>query len=105
MKNRLLISTFIHLVMGIMFVFPMNVDEVCASEISRNVTGFYGQDTERNTVKEFKSRNTILLQNIFMIPTTIIRDADACSIFQLRSSRQIVDISHLNTIKSVVILC
>ncbi|HLT23699.1 MAG TPA: hypothetical protein VK004_01110 [Ignavibacteria bacterium] len=119
MKNRLIISFFVHFLLGILFVFPV----YSAQTFSHNkdvieAVGFYGEDDQdgdgvrkskkkispkKETYKKFFSLLKTT-QNYFYI-TKFICEADICSEFSLKYSQQIVDISFLKSLRSVVMRC
>lgn len=118
MKNRVLISFCVQILLGILFVFPVySAEGFVVDESKRTLTEFFGsgEDSEstnrskysKNKISRDKKRVLSILknfQNISIIPNTI-RKADAISVFLLKYSRQIVDISFQRSIRSVVILC
>ena len=117
MKNRFLISLCVQLLLGIMFVFPVySAEGFVVDESKKTLTEFFGSDDDSNSSKENKHKKSKIsrdnkriisvlkcFQNVTIIPNTIC-EADACSVFLLKYSQQIVDISFLKSIRSVVIL-
>ena len=117
MRNRLLISFLIHSLLGVMFVFPVTSAQSFTknSEIIESL-GFYGKDGERGnrspkkkvnpSFSDFGDHNTPYNDSPFVYYiTNLICEPDPTSEFSLKYSQQIVDISFLKSLRSVVMLC
>ena len=116
MKNRLVISFCVHLLLGILFVFPIySAEDFEFSGNSLENIGYFGKESgnDLNTVfyKNTSSSYRIKclpaikeLGSVSFLPIKVC-ETDSCSDFLLRYSHQIVDISLLKCIRSVVMLC
>jgi hypothetical protein len=118
MKNNVIISLFINFLLGILFVFPVySAQSFNTNKIGLEVIAFYGNDREDdenksnknklNRSKDSYSRYFQYLKsttNYFYI-TNFICESDICAEFSLKYSQQIVDISFLRSLRSIVMLC
>lgn len=108
MKNRLVISFFIHFLLGILFVFPVNSAESIEefTFISESVS-FFGKEKQAEPSKASKNHRFLSsIENPFnCLLTDYICETEPCSEFSFKRSQQIVDISFLTSLRSIVILC
>lgn len=119
MRNRLLISTMVHFLLGILFVFPVYSAEDFEHSNIRNIAGYYGSendddddDSDKSRIKNgsyakshVKALSALKNMGLSSFLPRWFCEPDTGSEFSLKYSQQIVDISFLKCIRSVVIRC
>ena len=115
MRNRLLISTLVHFLLGILFVFPVYSAEDFEFNKVRNSIGYYGSEAEdeddseqsidNNSHSGVKALTALKELGISSFLPVWVCERDSGSKLLLKFSQQIVDISFLKCIRSVVIRC
>lgn len=118
MRNRLLISTLIYLIFGALFVLPVYSAESFEFNNSRHSIGYYGSEQDedddyRHSVRRNRNYPKSSV-NPLSVPEQLglssflpiwICEGNPGSELLLKFSQQIVDISFLKCIRSVVIRC
>ena len=115
MRNRLLISTLVHFLLGILLAFPVYSAEEFEFNKTRNSVAFYGSENEEDDDSEhsfdnnshsgLKALTALKEMGISSFLPVWVCERNPGSEFLLKYSQQIVDISFLKCIRSVVIRC
>jgi hypothetical protein len=119
MRNRLLISTMVHFLLGILFVFPVySAENHLSSKKILTEIGYYGNENDDDddsdillikngsyTKSHIKALSALKNLGLSSFLPIWICEPGTGSGFLLKYSQQIVDISFLKCIRSVVIRC
>jgi hypothetical protein len=102
--------------LGILFVFPVySAENIEFNKITSDQVSFFGDDNDDDSnaalkngslvSRHVKALNSLKKLGLYSFIPNWICESDSCSDFLLKYSQQIVDISFLKCIRSVVILC